>query len=142
MTTSRKPSSQDTVLEQVFGAPVEELYARAVRPDTSPVLVRALELRAFLAIAEEQVVWMRDRVHAAMAPGAGLDTLDADALRFDAQWLEAALAGRARYLTALGQLLGAMPPPTARLATAPAAVRPALPAAPPSAGIAMVGRGR
>ncbi|MFD9793315.1 hypothetical protein ACFWXK_20470 [Streptomyces sp. NPDC059070] len=142
MTTSRKPSSQDAVLEQVFGAPVEELYARAVRPDTSPALVRALELRAFLAIAEEQVVHVRERIHVAMAPGVGFDRLDVDVLRFEAQWLEAALTGRAGYVTALSRLLAAMPPPVARPATAPAAVRPALPPAPPTAGTAMVGRGR
>lgn len=105
MTTVRKPSSQDAVLEQVFGAALGELYVRAVRPDASPALVRALELRAFLALAEEQVVHVRDRIHVAMAPGAGFDSLDVDVLRFEAQWLEAALAGRAGYARALSGLL-------------------------------------
>ncbi|WP_371648461.1 MULTISPECIES: hypothetical protein [unclassified Streptomyces] len=116
---TRKPSRQDAVLEQVFGAPLDELYERAVHPGSSPALVRALELRAFLALAEEQVLHVRERIHAAMAPGAGLDSLDADVLRFETQWLEAALAGRSGYLTALSGLLATMPPPAARPAVRP-----------------------
>ncbi|OAR22148.1 hypothetical protein A8W25_29565, partial [Streptomyces sp. ERV7] len=113
MTTVRRPSSQDALLEKVFGAGLEALHERAVGPGASPALVRALELRAFLAVAEVQVVRVRDRVRANMAPDAGLDTLDADALRFDVQWLEAAVEARSGYVTALSGLLAAMPPPAA-----------------------------
>lgn len=62
MSTRRKPSSVDARLHQVFDAPIDELYAMAVRSDASPALTRALELQSFLALAEEQVARVRDRV--------------------------------------------------------------------------------
>ncbi|MDK9494379.1 hypothetical protein QEZ40_000251 [Streptomyces katrae] len=139
MSDGRQPSSQDARLEGVFGGPLDDLHERAVRPGASPALVRALELRVFLALAEAQVVRVRDRVHAAMAPDAELDSLSSDALRFDAEWLVAALAARSGYRTALDKLLAAMPPPAVRPLAAPAAVRPTvassnLPPAPAGAG--------
>ncbi|MFG2294674.1 hypothetical protein [Streptomyces sp. NPDC048603] len=124
MSDGRRPSTQDARLEGVFGGPLDELHERAVSPGASPALVRALELRVFLALAEAQVVRVRDRVHAAMAPDTELDSLSSDALRFDAEWTEAALAARSGYRTALDKLLAAMPPPAVRPLAAPAPIRP------------------
>ncbi|TXL84210.1 hypothetical protein EW053_35235 [Streptomyces sp. IB2014 016-6] len=103
-----KPSSQDGRLAETFGAPVADLYERAAVPGAA-ALTRALELRGFLAVAEEQVARVRDRVHEAMAPGRDMDELSAGDLRSDAQWLAAALDARDGYLTALGELLRTMP---------------------------------
>ncbi|MDH6537943.1 hypothetical protein [Streptomyces sp. SPB4] len=139
MSYGRRPSTQDARLEGVFGGPLNELHERAVRPGASPALARALELRVFLALTEAEVVRVRDRVHAAMAPDAELDLLSSDALRFDAEWLEAALAARSGYRMALDKLLAAMPPPAVRPLAAPVPVRPAalsssLPPVPAGAG--------
>ncbi|MEH0658458.1 hypothetical protein QA860_12090 [Streptomyces stelliscabiei] len=111
MNVVEKASSQDGLLEEVFGAPVRDLYAQAMGPGASAALVRALELRSFLVVAEGQVARVRDRVHEATAADRDMSELSADDLRFDAQWMEAALAGRAGYVAALGRLLRAMPPP-------------------------------
>ncbi|MFG3026603.1 hypothetical protein ACGFZQ_50440 [Streptomyces sp. NPDC048254] len=105
-------SSMDGDLQQVFGAPVSELYEAAAGPDASPALGRALELRSFLALTEEQVARVRDRVHADMDPGRDMGNLSVDQLRVDAQWLEAALEARDGYRAALGELLRTMPSPT------------------------------
>ncbi|MFG3078252.1 hypothetical protein [Streptomyces sp. NPDC048225] len=106
-----KPSTMDADLEDVFGNPVPELYEAAAAPDASPALARALELRSFLALTEEQVARVRDRVHADMDPDRDMGELSADKLRCDAQWLEAALEARDGYRAALGELLRTMPPP-------------------------------
>ncbi|MBT2509240.1 hypothetical protein J7I98_25830 [Streptomyces sp. ISL-98] len=106
-----KSSTADGQLQEVFGAPVAELYAGATGPDAPAALARALELRSFLALAEEQVARVRDRVHEAMAPDRDMGELSAGDLRFDAQWLEAALDARDSYRAALGELLRTMPPP-------------------------------
>ncbi|MER0445761.1 hypothetical protein ABR738_14525 [Streptomyces sp. Edi4] len=119
MSVRLKPSTADGQLQEVFGAPVPALYATATEPDASPALARALELRSFLALAEEQVARVRDRVHEAMAPDRDMGELSADDLRLDAQWLEAALDARDGYRAALGELLRSMPPP----AQQPRAVR-------------------
>ncbi|CAM5571604.1 hypothetical protein [Streptomyces aurantiogriseus] len=111
MSVRDKPCTQDARLREVFGAPVAKLYATAVSPDASAALTRALELRSFLALAEEQVARIRDRVHEAMAPERDMDELSADDLRMDTQWLEAALHARDGYRAALGDLLRSMPPP-------------------------------
>ncbi|MET9956446.1 hypothetical protein ABZ135_33535 [Streptomyces sp. NPDC006339] len=111
MSVRLKSSTADGRLQEVFGAPVAELYATATGPDTPPALARALELRSFLALAEEQVARVRDRVHEAMAPDRDMGELSAGDLRFDAQWLEAALDARNGYPAAIGQLLRTMPPP-------------------------------
>lgn len=105
-----KASTMDADLQKVFGPPVPELYEAATAPNGSPALTRALELRSFLALTEEQVARIRDRVHADMDPDRDMGELSADRLRFDAQWLEAALQARDSYRTALGDLLRAMPP--------------------------------
>ncbi|MGW5679813.1 hypothetical protein ACWEV4_32850 [Streptomyces sp. NPDC003860] len=112
MSVTDRPSSQDTALADAFGAPVHQLYATATTPGASAALRRALELRSFLVLAEEQVARVRDRVHAATDPGRDQDTLSADALRIDAEWLQAALEARAGYRTALDGLLRTMPRPS------------------------------
>ncbi|MEW1723818.1 hypothetical protein [Streptomyces sp. NPDC093109] len=109
-----KSSTMDVDLQKVFGNRVPELYQAAVGRDASPALVRALELRSFLALTEEQVADVRDRVHADMDPDRDMGELSADKLRFDAQWLKAALDARDGYRSALGQLLRTMPPPDQR----------------------------
>ncbi|KUN02131.1 hypothetical protein AQI95_29100 [Streptomyces yokosukanensis] len=111
MSVQSKPSTADGRLHQVFGAPVAELYDRAVGPDASAALIRAMELRSFLALAEEQVARVRDRVHQAMAPERDMGELSAEDLRMDTQWLQAALDARLGYRTALDELLRSMPPP-------------------------------
>ncbi|MFJ6709088.1 MULTISPECIES: hypothetical protein [unclassified Streptomyces] len=142
-----RASSVDDELQQVFGAPVSALYEAAADPDASPALGRALELRSFLALTEEQVARVRDRVHADMDPGRDMGDLSADQLRFDAQWLEAALEARDGYRAALGELLRTMPPPaqqprpvrtTQLRATAP--LSPSAAPAPPRAGAARARR--
>ncbi|MEU4486654.1 hypothetical protein AB0H94_17505 [Streptomyces purpurascens] len=104
-----KSSTADGQLQEIFGAPVAELHEAATGPDASPALVRALELRAFLALTEEQVARVRDRVHADMNPERDMGELSADKLRSDAQWLEAALDVRDSYCAALDDLLRTMP---------------------------------
>lgn len=111
MSARLKSSTADGALQEGFGAPVAALYEAATGIDASPALTRALELRSFLALAEEQVAGVRDRVHEAMAPDRDMAELSADALRMDAQWLEAALDARDGYRAALGELLRTMPPP-------------------------------
>ncbi|MFJ6752199.1 hypothetical protein ACIQNI_29050 [Streptomyces sp. NPDC091266] len=111
MSVRHKPSSVDAQLHEVFSTPVAELYTTATGPDASPAMTRAMELRSFLALAEEQVDRVRDRVREAMAPDRDMGELSAGDLRFDAQWLEAALDARDGYRAALGDLLRTMPPP-------------------------------
>ncbi|MBW1597270.1 hypothetical protein [Streptomyces sp. JJ38] len=111
MNVRLKPSTADDRLQDVFGAPVVELYETAASADASAAMTRALELRSLLALAEEQVVRVRDRVHDAMAPDRDMCGLSANDLRMDAQWLEAALEARDGYRAALGDLLRTMPSP-------------------------------
>ncbi|MCC2275541.1 hypothetical protein LKL35_08910 [Streptomyces sp. ET3-23] len=111
MSVRHKSSTVDGRLEEVFDAPVAELYERAAGPDASAAVSRAMELRSFLALAEEQVARVRDRVHEAMAADRDMDELSADELRMDAQWLDAALDARDGYRAALDDLLRTMPPP-------------------------------
>jgi len=106
-----KASSMDSALETAFGQPVEQLYQAVAADGTAPALARALELRACLALTEEQVARVRDRVHAAMAADRDMGELSAGALRYDAQSLEAALEARGGYRAALGELLRTMPSP-------------------------------
>ncbi|MGW4441958.1 hypothetical protein [Streptomyces sp. NPDC004682] len=114
MSTQFRPSTADAQLQEIFGAPVTTLCARTFESDAPPALTRALELRAFLALTEEQVVRVRDRVHADMDPERGMGELSADKLRSDAGWLEAALEARDLYRAVLGELLRTMPPPDQR----------------------------
>jgi hypothetical protein len=117
VSVTRKPTSQDEALEKSFGASLAELYEQAAGPDTSAALQRALELRSFLAVAEEHVARVRDRVHDATAADRDMGELSADDLRWDAAWLDAALAGRDGYVAALDELLKTMPAPDQRANT-------------------------
>lgn len=137
----------DGDVQKVFGNPVSELYEAAVGHDASPALARALELRSFLALTEEQVARVRDRVHADMDPDRDMGELSADKLRFDGQWLEAALDARDGYRAALGELLRTMPPPDQRARPvrttqlrATATLPPSAAPAPPRAGAARARR--
>ncbi|MFD9073297.1 hypothetical protein [Streptomyces lasiicapitis] len=145
MSVIGKSTSRDAALQEAFGAEVAELYAQAARGEANAALQRALELRSFLAVAEEQVARVRDRAHAATAADADMDDLSAADLRWDADWLEAALAGRDGYTAALDALLRTMPPPTqpaalrADLCPRITATAPPAPAA-PSAGAVRIRR--
>ncbi|GAA3389033.1 hypothetical protein [Streptomyces roseoviridis] len=108
MNVRTKPSSQDDRLVDVFGAPIDQLYQAAV---TDSRLRTALEMRSFLALTEEQVARVRERVHVRSAPDRSMDELSEDELRMDAYWMEAALSARRDYLTALNEVLDAEPPP-------------------------------
>jgi len=114
MSVIDKSTSRDNALEEAFGASVAGLYAQAARLEVCAALHRALELRSFLAVAEEQVVRVRDRIHASMSCDRDLGDLSAEDLRWDAQWLDAALAGRDGYVAALDDLLRTMPAPDQR----------------------------
>ncbi|MBQ0855460.1 hypothetical protein J8N05_45665 [Streptomyces sp. BH-SS-21] len=105
------PSSADDQLSDVFGAPVADLYERAVGADAPAGLDRALQVRSFLALAEEQVARVRDRVYSAMDPERDMGELSADNLRMDAEWLQVALEARDSYRTALDGLLLTLPSP-------------------------------
>ncbi|MFI0743311.1 hypothetical protein ACH4PU_35340 [Streptomyces sp. NPDC021100] len=109
MSVITKPSSQDRRLEDAFGSVIGVLYERALTDEAPAALRRAMELRSFLALAEEQVARVRDRVHQATGPDRDMDELSAEELRMDAQWLEAALDARDGYRVALDELLRTMP---------------------------------
>ncbi|WP_282697845.1 hypothetical protein [Streptomyces sp. CC208A] len=108
MSNSIKPSSRDDRFAEVFGAPLDQLLAA---PAPSRHLREALELRAFLAVTEDHVVWVRDRVHERSDPNRPLDELSEDDLRSDAEWMRAALQARRGYLAALDKVLNSEPPP-------------------------------
>ncbi|MET8561274.1 hypothetical protein ABZV75_12045 [Streptomyces flaveolus] len=142
-----KASTMDADLQKVFGGTAPDLHEAAVGHDASPALVRALELRSFLALAEEQVARVRDRVYADMDPDRDMGELSADKLRSDAQWLEAALDARDGYRAALGELLRTMPPPDQQARPvrmtqlkATATLPPSAAPAPPRAGAARARR--
>ncbi|MFI1183606.1 hypothetical protein ACH4UT_29245 [Streptomyces sp. NPDC020799] len=111
MSVTIKPSSQDRRLEDTFGAAIGELYETATTEEAPVALRRALQLRSFLVLAEEQVARVRDRVHQATDPDRDMGELSAEDLRMDAQWLEAALDAREGYRAALDELLRTMPAP-------------------------------
>ncbi|MCX4776854.1 hypothetical protein [Streptomyces sp. NBC_01264] len=102
-------SSQDQAIESAFGQPVSELYRTATAGQAGPALLRAMELRSFLAVTESHVNRVRDRMHQATAPDRDQNELDAADFRMDVQWLEAALSSRTEIITALTRLLRSMP---------------------------------
>ncbi|MFE1895184.1 hypothetical protein [Streptomyces yangpuensis] len=75
MSTTIKPSSRDERFAEVFGAPLDQLLAA---PEHTRHLREALELRAFLAVAEQHVARVRDRVHDRSAPDRPMDELSED----------------------------------------------------------------
>ncbi|MFF5719313.1 hypothetical protein [Streptomyces buecherae] len=109
-----RPSTMDGDLHKVFGHTVPVLYEAVDLPGASPALIRALTLRSFLAVTEEQVASIRDHVRADMAPARDMSELSADKLHVDARWLKTALDARDGYRTALAELLRTMPPPPQR----------------------------
>ncbi|MFJ6783617.1 hypothetical protein [Streptomyces yangpuensis] len=125
-----KPTTQDQAIESAFGHPVGLLHQRATSGLAEPALHRVMELRAFLAVTEEHLAWIRDRVHQSTARQRDLGELNPDDLRMDVQWLEAAVDARVGLLAALTNVLTSMPaagldrqplrppPPTVRLAQA------------------------
>lgn len=132
MSVIGKSTSRDAALQDAFGAEVAELYAQAARGEANAALQRALELRSFLAVAEEQVARVQDRVYTALAPDRDVDDLCSEDLRGDADWLEAALAGRDSYTAALDELLRTLPAPT-QAPAAQAQLRPKITATAPLA---------
>ncbi|MFJ9551258.1 hypothetical protein [Streptomyces erythrochromogenes] len=123
-----KPSTQDQVIESAFGHPVRLLHQRATSGLAEPALHRVMELRAFLAVAEDHLAGIRDRVYQSTAPQRDLAELNPDDLRMDAQWMEAAVDARVGLLAALTNILTAMPaatPDRHRLRPPPPTVRPA-----------------
>ncbi|MCX5303136.1 hypothetical protein OG304_06675 [Streptomyces sp. NBC_00160] len=128
-----KPTTQDQAIESAFGHPVGLLHQRATSGLAEPALHRVMELRAFLAVAEEHLARIRDRVHLSTAPQRDLGELNPDDLRMDAQWLEAAVDARVGLLAELTNILTSMPaagPDRHRLRPPPPAARPAHAAAP------------
>ncbi|MFE6461243.1 hypothetical protein ACFVP0_27765 [Streptomyces cinereoruber] len=140
MSAASRPSSRDEAVERMFGAPLAELYVMAARSGASPSLGRALELRSYLAVSEEHLNRVCDRIHASTAPGDGRRELSPGSLRIDADWLEAALDGRSGCLKAMDTLLAAMPPPAARSRSAPTSSLPAAPRPAPAQPAAARGR--
>ncbi|WP_405729231.1 hypothetical protein OG885_09930 [Streptomyces sp. NBC_00028] len=141
MSVIDKPSSRDAALQEGFGAEVAELYAQAARGEANAALQRALELRSFLALAEEQVARVRDRIHAETAADGDMDDLSAEKLRWDAEWMDAALAGRDGYTAALDELLRTMPAPN-QVTSARAGLSPKIAATSPPAPVARAGAAR
>ncbi|MFC9431579.1 hypothetical protein, partial [Streptomyces sp. NPDC056987] len=141
MSVRDRPCTRDGRLREVFGAPVADLYETAIGPDAPAVLARALELRSFLALTEEQVTHIRDRIYASMSPERDMDDLSADRLRMDTQWLQAALDARDNYTTALDTLLRTLPAPGAQARPVPVTRRQVATTLPPG-GPAPPGRGR
>lgn len=111
VTHTHRPSSRDEALVRAFGATIAELYAEATDSEVSAALYRALELRGFLTVAEEQVARVVERVHDAGVSDAHLGDPSSDGARVDAAWLESVLAGRDSYVAALDDLLRTMPSP-------------------------------
>lgn len=111
MSVPHKPTSRDEALVSAFGAPIAELYAQATDSAVSAALYRALELRSFLAVAEEQVARVTEQVRDTPVTDRDRGDRSPDDLRMDAAWLEAALAGRDGYVAALDELLRTMPTP-------------------------------
>ncbi|WP_433549148.1 hypothetical protein ACQPZG_31870 [Streptomyces sp. CA-294286] len=73
--------------------------------DATQQQARVMELRGLLAVAEMHVERIRSRVHQATSPERTVEDEDADALRWDAQWLDAALNARNGCRTVLENAL-------------------------------------
>ncbi|MFE3374605.1 hypothetical protein [Streptomyces anulatus] len=99
-------TSRDAALQEAFGAEVDVLYAQAARGEANAVLQRALELRSFLAVAEEHL----ERVHNIAESDSRMGELSSADLDRHDQWIEAAEASCDLHESALDELLIAMPP--------------------------------
>jgi hypothetical protein len=100
-----RPSSHDPAIEGVFGKPVAELHRQAAAGDAPQQQARVMELRGLLAVAEMHVERIRSRVHQATSPERAAEDEDAETLRWDAQWLDAALSARNGCRTVLANAL-------------------------------------
>jgi hypothetical protein len=109
MNTTQMPTSQDTRIEEAFGQPLAVLYARAAAGSATPGVQRALELRSFLAVIEDQAAKTRERVHQATRPADSLYGISPADLRFDVSFLEATLKAGVKHRETLEELLRATP---------------------------------
>jgi hypothetical protein len=99
------PSSQDSRIEEAFGEPVTRLYAQAMAGSADPGVQKALELRSFLAVVEDQAVRTRDSIHQATDPAGELHAVSGADLRFDVRFLEATLKSAGKYIETLDELI-------------------------------------
>ncbi|MGZ2362066.1 hypothetical protein LRE75_36325 [Streptomyces sp. 372A] len=108
MSVIDKATSRDAALQEAFGAEVDALYAQSACGEANAAVQRALELRSFLAVAEEHL----ERVHSIAESDSQMGELSSDDVyRYD-QWIEAAVASCDLYEAALDELLLTMPPPS------------------------------
>lgn len=107
MSVIDKSTSRDVALQEAFGAEVDALYAQAACSEANAALQCALELRSFLAVAEEHL----ERMHSIAESDCRMGELSSDDLHRHDQWIEAAEANCDLYGFALDELLLTMPPP-------------------------------
>ncbi|MGX1759885.1 hypothetical protein ACWIG5_23760 [Streptomyces lydicus] len=107
MQTGKFTTSLDTQVEEVFGRPITALYQDI---ETTPAVRRVLEIRAMLAVVEQHLDQIRDRLHTATAPNRNCAELADEDLTVDAEWLAAAGRSRNRHAQAITSLLRAEPP--------------------------------
>ncbi|WP_455355358.1 hypothetical protein [Streptomyces sp. SYSU K217416] len=108
MSVIDKSTSRDAALQEAFGAEIAALYAQSARGEANAALQRALELRSFLAVAEEQL----EQVHNIVESDGQMGELSSDDSHRHDQWIEAAVASCDLYGFALDELLLTMPPPS------------------------------
>lgn len=124
MSDGAKPTSQDAVIETRFNRTVAELHHQAAAGQAGPAVQRLMELRAFLAVIEEQVAAGTARIRHSCAPDRDLDALSVHELSADVRWVEAVLAARTEQVTAIGDLLCTMPDPAPALHQTTSCTRP------------------
>ncbi|MFD9779510.1 hypothetical protein ACFWXD_20805 [[Kitasatospora] papulosa] len=103
-----KSTSRDAALQEAFSAEVDALYAQSAWGEANAALQCALELRSFLAVAEEHL----ERVHNIAESDCQMGELSSDDLHRHDQWIEAAEVNCDLYGSALDELLLTMPPPS------------------------------
>ncbi|MFC9948243.1 hypothetical protein [Streptomyces pratensis] len=108
MSVIDKSTSRDAALQEAFGTEVDALYAQSACGEANAALQCALELRSFLAVAEEHL----ERVHNIAESDCQMGELSSDDLHRHDQWIEAAEANCDLYGSALDELLLTMPPPS------------------------------
>ncbi|MFF4285643.1 hypothetical protein ACFY0R_09985 [Streptomyces sp. NPDC001633] len=105
MQTRRSATSLDAQIEEAFGRPIT-----ALRHDLeNPAVRRVLEIRAMLAVVEQHLDQIRDRLHTATAPDRNCAELADEDLTVDAEWLAAAGRSRNHHAQAITSLLRAGP---------------------------------
>ncbi|MFJ5045516.1 hypothetical protein ACIQH7_09870 [Streptomyces anulatus] len=108
MSVVNTSTSRDAALQEAFGAEVAALYAQAARGEANAALRNALDLRSFLAVAEEHL----ERVHNIAESDSQMGELSSADLDRHDQWIEAAVASCDLYESALDELLLTMAPPS------------------------------